>query len=121
MRFIRKEHVITTIYNKDIKEDSTIKVVLEKLLERKIEFSLTIRKYFPSILDYKTINHSKARIKLFNMENRTVDFYVYEGGTLITIKNILIDDIVEINATTTKSSILESSDDVSRFALMDIE
>jgi uncharacterized phosphosugar-binding protein len=55
------------------------------------------------------------------MENRAVDFYIYEGGTLITIKNILIDDIVEINATTTKSTILETSDDVSRFALMDIE
>lgn len=121
MRLVRKEHIITTIFNKEILDDETIESVLAKLLLKKIQFSLTLRKYFSSDYDYRKIQYSKARVKKISSEDRAVTFYIFDGGTCTTIKDVSFDHVVEINATTTKSKILESYDDVSRFELMDFD
>jgi len=120
MRFIRKEHIVTTIFNEEISEDETIKTVFSNLYKHRIEFSMTIKKYFGAYHDYKPLYHEKVRIKKIYDDN-TVDFTVFKGSSLLSLKKIHFSDIVEINATTKKNKILDVADEVSRFDILDIQ
>jgi hypothetical protein len=121
MRLIRKETITTTIFNREINDDETIESVLVKLLTRKVDFSLVIRKFFASEYDYRKMEYPKARVKAISGTDRQVDFYVFSRGTVTTFPKVSYDDIVEINANTTKTKILETVEDVTRWDLLDIE
>jgi hypothetical protein len=119
MRFIRREHIITTICNKEVSDSESIINVLEKLLELRIDFSLIIKKSFNSDYDYSTISYDKARVKKVDGEN--IDFLIFNKTALTTISNISINDIVEVLAITEKTNILKKHPEVTRFGLMDFE
>lgn len=119
MRFIRQEHIVTTIINRDISDVDTIKDVLENLLKSSIFFSLILQKTFQSDYTYHTMSYTKSRVK--QVREQVVDFIVFNRSALTTIKNISFEDIVEIRAITEKNKILKTHPDISRYGLMDIE
>jgi len=118
MRFIRQEHITTTICDKKLSDIEIIKTLLENLMKSRLDFSLTIKKHFQSDYGYRTVNYEKARIKKVN--ETTIDFLIFTQSATTKIKNINFTDVVEIFAITKKSEILKKHPDISRFGLMDI-
>ena len=118
MRFIRKEHIITTICNEEVIEEKTINSLLNNLKNNRIEFSLTIQKYFSSVYDYKNIRYDKVRVK--KVEENEVDFIIFDNNSITSLKNIPFIDIVEINAITMVDKILKIKPDLTRWEIMDI-
>ena len=118
MRFIRKEHIITTICNTEVSEEEIINSLLKNLKERGIEFSLTIKKYFSSIHDYKNIIYEKVRVE--KIGDSIVDFIILDKSIIMHLKSIFFSDIVEISAITTIDKILKTKSKLTRFDLIDI-
>ncbi len=119
MRFIRKEHIITTICNTEVSEEEIINSLLKNLKERGIEFSLTIKKYFSSIHDYKNIIYEKVRVE--KIGDSIVDFIILDKSVIMHLKSIFFSDIVEISAITTIDKILKTKSKLTRFDLIDID
>lgn len=120
MRFIRREHLITTIFNKELTEESEIKTVFDNLYKHRIEFSMIMKKYMPQNYDYLTMNFDKIKIKKVYDDDNTFDCINFKKGTKTHMKKIPFSDIVEINATTTKHKVLDVDSDVTRFDLLDL-
>jgi len=118
MRFTRKEHLITTVFNKDLTDEVEIASVFNNLNKHKIEFSVIIKKYSAVDYDYKNISFDKIRIK--KIENQTVDLIVFKSGAKMHMKNIPFDDFVEINVVTKKNRIIDQDNDLSRFDILDV-
>jgi len=119
MRFIRQEHIVTTIVNRTISDVNIIKEVLENLLKSKIFFSIVVKKNFQSDYSYHTISYNKTRVK--SVAENNADFMSYGGTTRFFMQALPFDDIVEIRAITEKNEILKTHPDISRYGLMDIE
>jgi len=118
MRFIRQEHLITTICNQEITDDKIITRVLSNLLKGCIEFSLSYNKLFQSDYTSRIMYYSKVKVK--EVHENTVDFFILTQGVTV-IKGIEFGDLGEIKAITTKHDILKIKPDATRFDLMDIE
>jgi len=122
MRFVKKEPVITTIFNEEIADDDTIVLILESLQKYGVQFSLTVKKYFSYIGEEKFIPYSRVKIKKIHPEERTVDICVVKHSSLATLSNISFDDISEITAITTKNDVFTRRlSSVTRFELLDIK
>jgi len=119
MRFIRKEHIVTTIFNKDLTKKEEIATVFQNLLDHRISFSMTMKKHLPLQYDSFNINFEKVRIFKIH-ENETLDLIAFKNGVKTTMKAVSFDDIVEVSATTVKNKILEIDSDVDRFDLLDL-
>ena len=122
MRFIRKEHIVTTIFNKelsDVDDVEAIRTVFNNLYDHRIEFTLIIRKMQYHIHEYMKFVFEKVRILKLH-ENNAVDFLVIKKGTKTRMKNIPFSNIVEVSATTRKHKILDVDDDVTRWDLLDL-
>ena len=119
MRFIRKEYIITTIFNKDLTEEDEIKTVFNNLYKYKIDFTMTMRKHMPMQGDYFNINFEKVRIKKVNDDN-TLDLIAFKKGIKTTMGQVPFSDIIEMNATTVKNKVLDATSEVSRFDLLDL-
>ena len=119
MRFVRKEFIVTTIFNKELTDKEEILLVFNNLLNERIEFSLIMRKYMPIQADYFNMNFEKARVKKVN-ENDTLDLLAFKKGVKTSMKSVPFNDIIEINATTTKHKILDVDSDVERWDLLDL-
>ena len=119
MRFIRKEHIITTIFNKELTEEEDIKTVLNNLYKYRIDFSLEMRKFMPHQHDYFRINFETVKIKKIN-ENKTLDLIVFKNGIKTILTQVPFLDIVEIKAITIKNKILDIDSDVTRFDFLDL-
>lgn len=120
MRFIRREKIVTTMFDKEIKDNETLDIVFRNLLDHKVEFSCIIRKYFDSEYNYRKIEYEKVRIKNFNEEARTLDLMIFNGSSVTTMNNINYSSIEEVNATTTKNKIIDTVEDITRGDLLDI-
>jgi len=118
MRFIRKEHIMTTICNQEVEENDVINSVLNNLKNNMIEFSLSIKKYFPSLYCHKNIQYSKVRVK--DVELNMADFIVFDKFSTTHLNGIDFSDIVEINAITTSNKILKTKPDLTRWDILDI-
>jgi len=118
MRFIRKEYIVTTIFNKELTEDDEIITVFTNLYQYRIDFSLIMKKFQPQQSEYFNITFEKVRIKKIN--NNTLDLIVFKKGANITMNEIPFTDIVEISATTVKNKILDVDSDINRFDLLDL-
>lgn len=119
MKFIRKEFIVTTIFDKELTEKDDILIVLKNLLNERIDFSMTIRKYMPQQQDYFNINFEKVRVKKI-YDDDTVDLLAFKKGVKTSMKKISIDDLITIEATTKKYKILDVISDVSRFDILDL-
>lgn len=119
MRFIRQEHLITTICNKKITDIDVVKTLLLNLKKESIEFSLIIKK--ESQNNYYDQNFSYKNVKIRKIDNTTVDFMIFNKSTITNLKEININNILEISAITKKNRILDYKSNVSRHELLDIE
>ena len=118
MRYIRKEHTITTICNEDVSDNKVIVSLLSNLKNNRIEFSLSIRKYFPSLNDYKNTYYNKVKVK--SVEESIADFMIFDKSSTTHLRGVSFSDIIEINAVTTIDKILKNKIDLTRFDLLDI-
>lgn len=118
MRFIRKEHIVTTIFNKDLTDEQEILLVFTNLLNERIEFSMTMRKFAPHEHDYFKINFDKVRIKKINKDS--LDLITFKKSIKTVLNDVLFDDIIEVNAITSKHRILDVDSDFDRFDILDI-
>ena len=120
MRFIRKEFIVTTIFNKDLTDEQEILTVFTNLSNERIEFSMTMRKYMPINYDYFKMAFEKVRIKKINKEGKSLDLITFKKGMKTVMKGVLFNDILEIEAITTKHKILDIDSDHDRFDILDI-
>ncbi len=120
MRFIRKEYIITTIFNKDLTKKDEILTVFKNLYAYRISFSMTMKKYMPLQHDYFNMSFEKVRIKEIN-KDETVNLLTFKGSVKTVVKNVPFDDIIEVNATTKKYKILEIDSDITRFDILDFD
>ena len=118
MRFIRKEHIVTTIFNKELEDEETIRTVFTNLHSHAIDFSIIVKKYLPYQEDYFNITFEKARVIKVN-DNNTFDMLVFKKGTKTMMKNVLFSDVVEVRATTKKHNILDKNDSLTRWEILD--
>jgi len=119
MRFIRREQVTTTICNEDVTEEDVVKSVLENLKSNRIEFSLTVKKYFDSMNDFREMQYSKVRVK--DVEDAEADFIVFDRSATTHLKEVHFSDIVQIKALTTADKILSTKLDLTRWDFLDIQ
>jgi hypothetical protein len=118
MRFIRKEHIVTTIFNKELKDSETIMIVFNNLYSNSVDFSIIIKKYMSYQEDYFNISFEKARITQVN-DDDTFNMLVFKKGIKTTMKNVNFSDVVEISATTRKHNILDKNDALTRWEILD--
>lgn len=120
MKFIRKEFIVTTVFDRELTERDEILIVLNNLLNERVDFSMTIRKYMPQQQDYFSMNFKKVRVKKVYEEDYTVDLLAFKKGVKTSMKKADINDIVSIEAITKKYRIIDVVNDVSRFDLLDL-
>jgi len=118
MRFIRKEHIVTTIFDKVLTNEDTIMLVINNLHSHAAEFSIIMKKYMSYQDDYFNITFDKARIVKVN-EDKTFNMLVFKKGTKTTMKNVHFSDVVEISTATRKHSILDREDALTRWQILD--
>lgn len=118
MRFTRQEHLITTVFNREITDNNVITRVLRNLKDECLEFSLSYNKLFQSDYSSHIISYDKVKVK--KVHEDSVDLFILTQGVTV-IKNIKFEDIVDIKVVTTKHNILKMKPDANRFDLMDIE
>jgi hypothetical protein len=119
MRFIRKEFIVTTIFNKELTERDEVLIVFNNLLNERIEFAMTMKKYMPMQQDYFNMSFEKVRVKRIN-DDDTVDLLAFKSGVKTNIKGVPFDHIIEVNATTKKHKILDIDSDLNRFDILDL-
>jgi len=117
MKYIRQEHIITTICNQNIEDLNEIKSLVEKIKDKKIYIFIVFRKknnnYDEHIVSYKNV-----RIK--KIHDNSIDFTVYNNTSIIHINNIILDDIIKIHVITEKNNILKVKDG-NKFGLLNLE
>jgi hypothetical protein len=117
MKFVRKETIVTTVFNKEITELDEIKIILNNLYNNKVEFSIMFKRNVFN-KDTMFLSMEKAVIKKINEDN--IDFFAFKNGAKTVVNNLLFSDIIEINATTVKNKILDFNSDATRFDYLDL-
>jgi len=118
MRFIRKKHIVTTVFNKDLTEIDEIKTVFINLQKYRIEFSMKMSSVKGQTFNYINLNFEKVRAQ--KVYEDSLDLIAFKDGAQIKMKQIPFSDIEEVNATTIKHEILDIDSDVNRFELLDL-
>jgi len=121
VKFLRQEHIITTLSNREVSDIETIKNVLNNLKKEQLEFSLSVRKSSEwTGRGLQLISYPKAIVK--KIQEHSVDFTIFTKLSVTNVKDVSFNNIVEIIVITTKNNIIEQEDDdVSRWTLMDIQ
>jgi hypothetical protein len=119
MKFIRKEFIVTTIFDKELTEKDEILIVLKNLLNERIDFTLTMKKYMPYQQDFFNMSFDKVRVKKIH-EDDTVDLLAFKKGVKTSMKKVDIDHLITIEATTKKHKILDVDSDLDRFDILDL-
>ena len=119
MKFIRKEFIVTTIFDKELTDKSDILTVLNNLMNERIDFSMTIKKYMAHQQDFFNMSFEKVRVRKIH-DNESVDLLAFKNGVKTSMKNLDIDHIVSIEAVTKKHKILDVVSDLDRFDLLDL-
>lgn len=120
MKFIRKEYIIRTAFNRELTEKDEILTVLKNLLNERVDFSLIMRKYMPHQQDYFNMNFERVRVMKIYEEDETVDILAFKKGIKTSMKKVKISDLVTIETTTKKHKILDVVSDLDRFDILDL-
>jgi hypothetical protein len=119
MKFIRKEYIVTTIFNKELSDIDVIRGIFDNLCSHEIDFSIIIKKFLPYQQDHFNINFEKARVKKV-YEDDTFDMLAFKKGIKTVMKKVLFSDVVEILAITHKHKILDVDDALTRWEILDL-
>ena len=118
MKFIRKEFIVTTVFDKELTEKDEILIVLNNLLNERVDFSLTMKRYM-SHQDHFNMSFERVRVKKIN-DDKTVDLIVFKKGAKTVMNDVHIDHLVSIEAITKKYRILDVDSDLDRFDILDL-
>jgi len=117
MKYVRQEHIITTICDENIEDINEIRSLIERIKDNMMYISIAFRKksndYSEHIISYKN-----ARIK--KVHDNIIDFTVYNNSSIININKIALDDIIKIHVVTEKNNILKSKSK-NKFGLLNLE
>ena len=120
MKYIRQEHIVTTICKEDLNEIPIIKGLMENLMKEGLNFAISIKKPQNDIFSKTHImSYDNARIQ--KVEQDSFDISVFTKTVHVNMKGIKFEDIVELKVVTNKSKLLELKDNLTRFDLIDIE
>lgn len=121
MKFIRSEYSLSIVTDEEINDIENQKKILNNLYHFNVEFSLTIRKFFPSNYEYENVSFEKVRISKVHKDKNAVDIMVFkEIGSLI-VRDIKFEDIVKVDAITMKHDIMGEYIKISRWSLLEFE
>jgi hypothetical protein len=120
MRFIRKEQIITTIFNKDIDDKEIMNLIFENLYSHSIEFSITLRKYDSNNGDSFSVSYEKAKVIKLHKNKSSFDMIVFKRGVKTKIRDVSFDEVVEVMAMTCKHNILDKDDALTRWEILDL-
>ena len=107
--------------NGHVKSDDNIAVVLEKLKDEGIYFTLSFKKMFNSDYVHRIITHTKVKVRLVRTEDRQADFIVYLNRSIVKLNNINFDDLSEVFALTKTTDLLRGSKDKGLFDYIDLQ
>ena len=120
MKYIRQEHIVTTICKENLEEVDIIKGLMENLLKESLAFSISIKKAEKDIFAKTHItSYDNTRLKKVNEDS--IDLIVFGKSVHVSLNNIKFEDIVELKVITTKSKLVDVKDNLTRFDLIDIE
>lgn len=124
MRIIKKEHIITTVFNKDFSiidgdDLETVRIIFKNLQEHRVEFSTIIFQPTSIIGEHIRLSYDKVRVLKIH-EDDTVDLLVIKKGTNMKMNKVLFENINEVDILTKKHKILDVINDVTRFDLLDL-
>jgi len=117
MKYIRQEHLITTVCNENVYDEEVINKLLNKIKSDSIYFSIS----YINEVNYieNIINYDNVRIN--NVKEDNFDFCVYGRSSIVKIKNISFNNIVKIQVVTKKKNILVNKDNKNKFSLLGLE
>jgi len=117
MKYIRQEHLITTVCNESVEDEAIIKKLLSKIKSDSIYFSIS----YINEVNYSEniINYDNVRIQDVKEDN--FDFCVYGKSSIVRIKNIPFNDIIKIQVVTEKKNILVDKNNKNKFSLLGLE
>lgn len=116
MRFIREQIIKTTVFDEELKENSTIIELLKKLNNSSVDI----------VIEYKdernglTRSFDKARIKNYNEKENKVDVQIFQKTGTILVNGLSPDSISTIKLTTNKNNIIIGNDKITKFDFLDI-
>ena len=117
MKYIRQEHLITTVCNENVYDEEIVKKLLNKIKSDSIYFSISYKRevgFTDSIVNYDNVRISAVKEDRF-------DFSVYGKASITSIKNIPFEDIIKIRVVTEKKNILVNKDNKNKFSLLGLE
>ena len=117
MKYIRQEHIITTICDQNIEDLNEIKSLVEKIKDKRMYIFIAFRKKNNNY-DEHIISYKNARLK--KVYDNSIDFTVYSNTSTININNIALDDIIKIHVITEKNNILKIKGE-NKFGLLNLE
>lgn len=120
MKFIRREQITTTLFDKEISDESDMNVVFEGLYSKNIDFSMIIKKLNINNNDYQSLSFDNVRITKINKENKTIDIIFFKNNIKTVMKNISIFDVSEINSIIKKHKSISVNNSGTRWEIMDI-
>ena len=121
MKFVRSEYSLSIVTDQDVNNSEEKKSILNNLNKFDVEFSLTMRKFFPSNYDYESVEFEKVRISEVHEDSDSVDLMVFKDTGSLVMRNISIEDLEAINAVTMKNKIMDEYIRVSRWDLLEFE
>ena len=117
MKYIKKEHIITTICDENIDDVDIIKSLLENLNHKRIYFSICYCKKKYNGIDDHLMNYKNIRIR--KVKDNSIDITVYNYSSHININDIFFDDIEKISVITKKQKLLNKNTK-NKFSTLDL-
>jgi len=93
MRYIKKEHIITTLCDDDIEDLTIIRSIIESISQYKSYCSLTLHE---KISEYEFSNLFYSDCLVFPIDDQFFNIMVKKGKSFVKKLNILYEDIVEL-------------------------
>jgi hypothetical protein len=118
MKYIRQEHIISTICNEEVSDVEAIVELLQKIRKENLDLSLSLRQgqsaYGESFLS------SYQNVRVVSVGKDAASFCVYKQGGNVKLGNIDFDRIVELRVITKKSQLRQKKADPKRLDFMDV-
>ena len=119
MKFTRREHIITTIFDGEVVDNKVIRTIFENLNEHRIQFSIFMRKPLED-QNFTCLSHPKVRVRKIHKDEDVIDITILGGFGTTVQKNIPFSDIISVSVLTKKHKVLDAVDDFTRFDLLDL-
>ncbi len=119
MRYVRLEHIISTVCNEDVSDTESIASLLKKLSVENLDVSICVKQNEDSYGGGLSASYQNVRI--VKVDKSTVDVCVYRSNGNLNLRNIPFDNILEMKVISKKTDLTSKKSSVSRIDYIDIE